>query len=245
MTAIVLAAGKSRRMGQAVPKVLLEVLGRPLISYVLAAARAAGANRLIAVVGPRCAAVPAALSGQGVELAVQAEPRGTGDALLACRSLLADDEECVVLCGDAPLVTEDSISRLVAARAEQHADLSVLTAELADAGSYGRVIRGQDGTVERVVECKDATEAECRVKEVNSGFYAFSWGRIRPVLESLAPSPKTGEYYLTDVVQAVCRSGGRVVAVKARDYREMLGANTPVEFDEVARVLTERGARGR
>ncbi len=243
MTAVVLAAGKSRRMGRPVPKVLLPVDGRPLLAYVLAAAREAGAGRLIVVVGPDSAAVRAALPEGDVEFAVQSEPRGTGDALRACRHLLDDDEECVVLCGDAPLVTAASIRRLAAARAESQADVSVLTAELADPGSYGRVIRAADGVVERIVECRDASDDERAVREVNSGFYAFRWGAVRPLVDQLVPSAVTGEYYLTDMVQAVCRRGGRVVAVGADDAREMLGANTPAELAEVAQVLAARTGR--
>jgi len=240
MTAVVLAAGKSKRMGSKVPKVLLEVCGRPLVAYVVDAARAAGAERVIIVVGQGQDQVRHAVGSNGLEFAVQVDQRGTADALLACRDRLRDEDEVVVLYGDAPLITGRTVRRLCATRAETGADVAVFTARLTDPADYGRVIRLGGDDIDRIVEKRDATEAELMVNEVNSGLYSFCWGRVRSALERIKPSPGTGEYYLTDLVQEIRAEGGRVVAVLAEDPNEMLGANTP---EELARIEAELGRR--
>lgn len=227
-------------MGTSVPKVLLPVAGRPLLSYVVKSAREAGATRIIVVVGTQKEQVMDAFGRAGVEFAVQAGSRGTADAVLACRGLLDDGEECVVLCGDAPLIRAESIRRLVQARQATGADAAVFTARLADPGAYGRVVRAADDSIERIVEKRDAAPEVLAIKEVNSGAYSFLWGRVRPALERIRPSPASGEYYLTDIVREVRTSGGRVVAVLADDPEEMLGANTPAELAALERGLAAR-----
>ena len=240
MTAIVLAAGKSKRMGTPVPKVLLPIEGRPLLSYVLESARRAGVTRIIVVVGTQKEQVMAAFEQAGVEFAVQSGQRGTADAVLACRDRLGDDEECVVLCGDAPLIRPETIQRLFQARRAAGADVAVFTARLADPAAYGRVVRAGGDSIERIVEKRDATPDVLAIKEVNSGAYSFRWGKARPALERIQPSPVSGEYYLTDIVREVRADGGQVVAVLACDPNEMLGANTPDEL-----VMIERGLAAR
>ncbi len=244
MTAVILAAGQSKRMRAGTPKVLLPAAGRPLVAYVIDAARAAGATRIALVVGAGRELVTAALAGQGLEFVVQAAPRGTADAVLACRDILSPDDEIVVLCGDAPLVTAESIRRLRDGRAASRADIAVLTALLDDPGAYGRIIRRADGAVERIVEKRDAAPGELAVREVNSGCYSFRWGRVLPCLERIKPSPVSGELYLTDVVAEVNSEGGRVVPVVAADPAEMMGANTPEDLAAVEAALRARAARG-
>ena len=227
-------------MGASVPKVLLSIEGRPLLSYVLESARAAGVTRTIVVVGTQKEQVMAAFGQAGVEFAEQAGQRGTADAVLACRELLGDDEECVVLCGDAPLIRPATIRRLAQARQEAGADVAVFTARLADPAGYGRVVRADGDSVDRIVEQRDATPEVLAINEVNSGAYSFRWGKVRPALERIRPSPVSGEYYLTDVVREVRADGGRVVAVLAKDPTEMLGANTPDELVALERGLAAR-----
>jgi bifunctional UDP-N-acetylglucosamine pyrophosphorylase / glucosamine-1-phosphate N-acetyltransferase len=240
VTAIVLAAGKSKRMGASVPKVLLSIKGRPLLRYVLEAARAAGATRIIVVVGVQKEQVMAAFHQDGVEFVEQEGQRGTADAVLACRRRLADDEECVVLCGDAPLIRPETIQRLVQVRQAAGADVSVFTARLTSPTGYGRVVRGHGDSIERIVEQRDATPEVLAINEVNSGAYSFRWARVRPALERIRPSPVSGEYYLTDIVREVREEGGQAVAVLAIDSDEMLGANTPDELAVLERRLAAR-----
>jgi bifunctional N-acetylglucosamine-1-phosphate-uridyltransferase/glucosamine-1-phosphate-acetyltransferase GlmU-like protein len=227
-------------MGAEHPKVLLQAGGRPLLQYVVGALRASGVRRIVAVVGFGREHVQAELSGRGLEFAVQAEQRGTADALLACRGMLRQDEECVVLCGDAPLVTPKTIARLVQTRREQAACLSVFTARLPDPTGYGRVVRGDGDDIVRIVEQRDAGPAELGIDEVNSGAYAFVWGEVLPALERIRPSPVTGESYLTDLVAEVRADGGRAVAVLSADPTEMLGVNTPEQLQAVEAALGRR-----
>ncbi len=228
-------------MVSSLPKVLLPIAGRPLLSYVLESARAGGANRIIVVVGTQKEQVMAAFEQDGVEFVVQAGQRGTADAVLACRGRLNDDEECVVLCGDAPLIRPETIRRLLKERRAAGADVAVFTARLADPAAYGRVVRAGGDSIERIVERRDATPEVLAINEVNSGAYSFRWGVARPVLERIQPSPVSGEYYLTDIVQEVRSEGGQAVAVLAADPDEMLGANTPGELAALERGLAARG----
>jgi bifunctional UDP-N-acetylglucosamine pyrophosphorylase / glucosamine-1-phosphate N-acetyltransferase len=227
-------------MGASVPKVLLPIKGRPLLSYVLESARAAGVTRTIVVVGTQKEQVMAAFAQDGVEFAVQAGQRGTADAVLACRDQLSDDEECVVLCGDAPLIRPETIRRLFRARQEANADVAVFPARLPDPGGYGRIVRAGGDSIERIVEQRDATPEVLAINEVNSGAYSFRWGRARPALERIQPSPVSGEFYLTDIVREFRAEGGQAVAVLAADPDEMRGANTPEELAELERGLAAR-----
>lgn len=227
-------------MGASVPKVLLPIAGRPLLSYVLQSARAAGVTRIIIVVGTQKEQVVAAFAQDGVEFVVQAGQRGTADAVLACRELLADDEECVVLCGDAPLIRSETIQRLSRVRLEAGADVAVFTARLADPAGYGRIVRAGGDSIDRIVEQRDASLDVLAIEEVNSGAYSFRWGRVRPALERIRPSPVSSEYYLTDIVREVRSRGGKAVAVLAADPDEMRGANTPDELAALERGLAAR-----
>jgi len=227
-------------MGASVPKVLLPIAGRPLLCYVLESARAAGAARIVVVVGVQREQVMAAFEQDGVEFVEQEGQRGTADAVLACRGRLADDEECVVLCGDAPLIRPQTIQRLVRVRQSTGADLAVFTARLANPAGYGRVVRGLGDSIVRIVEQRDATPEVLAIDEVNSGAYSFRWDRARPALERIRPSPVSGEYYLTDIVREVREEGGQAVAVLATDPDEMLGANTPDELVALEHGLAAR-----
>ncbi len=221
---------------------LKQIAGRPLLAYVIDSCREAGASRIIVVVGEARKAIETQFAGQGLEFAVQSEPRGTADAVLACRGMLDPEEECVVVYGDVPLMTGPTIRRMVDTRRQRGADVAVLTAILDNPENYGRVLRGIGDTVERIVEERDADEQVRQVKEVNSGFYAFVWGRMLPALERVRPSPVSGELYFTDAVAQLRAEGGKVVAVLMDDPDEMLGANTPEQLAAIARVHAARAA---
>ncbi|MFO7639317.1 MAG: NTP transferase domain-containing protein [bacterium] len=241
MTAVILAAGRSRRMSASVPKVLLPLAGRPVLSHVIESARGGGATRVIVVIGPGHEAVREAYGGEPLEYAVQREPRGTADALLACRQMLGAGEDCVVLCGDAPLVRTATVRRLWQSRREHGAVIAVLTAVLPDPHGYGRVVRGPGVSIEEIVEERDADEETRRIREVNSGAYSFTWIDVLPVLEAIEPSPVSGEYYLTEMVRGVRRVGGLVAAVTADSADEVMGINTPGQLAAVEAALAARG----
>ncbi|OYD14549.1 hypothetical protein CH330_08355 [candidate division WOR-3 bacterium JGI_Cruoil_03_51_56] len=243
MTAVVLAAGESKRMGSVTPKVLLPINGRPLLSYTIDAVREAGLKRIIVVVGNAWRQIEAIFPDSDMEFAVQAEQRGTADALLSCRDLLGDNEECMVLCGDTPLLTGRTIYRLVDAYQNSGADIVVLTARLENPFGYGRIVRGADGNVEEIIEERDAPRGVKKTTEVNAGVYVFCWGRLRPVLECIRPSSVSGEYYLTDAVRMIRSSGGQVAAVIAEDPKEILGVNTQEQLAEVRSEVGRRSFR--
>jgi bifunctional UDP-N-acetylglucosamine pyrophosphorylase/glucosamine-1-phosphate N-acetyltransferase len=239
-TVVILAAGTGTRMRSRVPKVLHPLCGRPMIAWPIAAARHAGLGDIIVVGGPE-----RELDGQlpdGVTLAVQPEPRGTGDAVRAVAGKLDREGVVLVLSGDTPLLTAEALRELTEAHAASSASVTLATMELDDPAAYGRVIRGPDGSVERVAEAKspgDATEAELAIREVNAGLYAFDAGALIDALDELRPHNAQGEYYLPDVVPVVRRAGGLVIAHELDDPELLLGINDRVEL-AAARAIAQR-----
>lgn len=232
-------------MGRDIPKVLLCVRGRALLCRVVRAAYDAGVERIIVVVNQESRnlvreTLEAETLPVRLEYVVQKKPRGTADALLSCSDVLANEEECVVLYGDAPLISASTIRRLVETRKARNADVAVFTAQLEDPRDYGRVVRSQGDEIERIVEKGEATSEELRIKEVNSGLYSFCWGRVRAAIERIKPSAVSGEYYLTDMVREIRNAGGKAVAVLAEDPAEMLGANTPEDLFLIEQELLRR-----
>jgi len=239
LTAVVLAAGQGTRMKSAWPKVLHTVAGRPMIEYVLDAARGAGADRIVVVTGFGAPHLEALLAGR-VETVRQEEQLGTGHALLQSEALLADyTGDLLVLCGDTPLVTGGLLARLVATHRANRAAATVLTAEMADPTGYGRVIRDAGGDVVRIVEQKDARGAELAVREVNSGMYCFDARRLFGVLHALTADNAQGEYYLPDCIRLLAEAGARVAATAA-DGEEVAGINTRVQLARVEAVMRRR-----
>jgi bifunctional UDP-N-acetylglucosamine pyrophosphorylase/glucosamine-1-phosphate N-acetyltransferase len=209
--AVVLAAGLGTRMKSELPKVLHPLCGRRMLDYVLEAATAATATRPLVVYSPATAAVREAVA-DAADTALQAEPLGTGDALRAALAALpAEAEEILVLSGDVPLVRADLLSALLEARAMDHAAISLVAVDAIDPTGLGRVLRNEGGTVERIVEDKDATDEERGISEINAGLYALDATWLRRRIADLRPSPATGEVYLTDLV-ALAREDGRIVA---------------------------------
>ncbi len=239
LTAVILAAGQGTRMRSKTPKVLHDLCGWPLVRWPVEAARQAGADRVVVVGGP-----DRALEGHlpdGVELAVQEQARGTGDAVLAAADHIDRDDVVVVLAGDVPLVTPDAIRGLAAAHAQAGATMATMI--LDDPGQYGRVVRDARGDVERVVEAKggagDATPEQLAIKEVNSGVYAFTGGPLLDALRRVQPDNAQGEYYLPDVLPILISAGLAVRAHVVDDASLTLGVNDRVEL-ALVRELAQR-----
>jgi len=239
--AVVLAAGKSTRMKSALPKVLHEVCGRPMIDYVLDAARAAGVDRIVAVVGYRADLVEAHLSTfADVSFARQAEQKGTGHAVMMCRAFLAaQDGPVLVLAGDTPLLRPASLAALLHAQREQRAAAVIGTAITAANQGLGRIVRDAEGRFARIVEEKDATPEERRIQEINTGCYAFDSQQLLAALDLLRPDNAQAEYYLTDCPQWLLRAGHRVTAECVFDVVEALGVNTRVQLAEATRAIQQ------
>jgi bifunctional UDP-N-acetylglucosamine pyrophosphorylase / glucosamine-1-phosphate N-acetyltransferase len=221
----VLAAGLGTRMKSRVPKVLHALCGRPMLEYVLDAADGATGSRPIVVYSPATEQVRDAVAGRA-DTALQDEPRGTGDAVRAALAALSDEiEEVLVLSGDVPLVKADLLRALLEARALDHAAMALVAVDALDPTGLGRVVRTEGGTVERIVEDKDATDEERQITEINAGLYAFDAAWLRRRIPDLEPSATTAELYLTDLV-AMAREDGRLVAaLEVDDDGRLTGIN--------------------
>jgi bifunctional UDP-N-acetylglucosamine pyrophosphorylase/glucosamine-1-phosphate N-acetyltransferase len=239
---VVLAAGEGTRMRSATPKVLHALAGRSLVGHVLAACAPLGADRTLVVVGAGREAVTAHLAGiaPAAEPVVQAEQRGTGHAArcaLDAAGALAGT--VLVLPGDTPLLRAETLARLVEAHTAAGAAATVLTARVPDPTGYGRVLRGPDGAVRRIVEHRDATAAERAVDEINTAVYAFAADQLRDALSRLSDANAQGEEYLTDVVGLFVDKGLPVAAVVA-DAAETAGVNDRAQLAAAARAYNDR-----
>jgi bifunctional UDP-N-acetylglucosamine pyrophosphorylase / glucosamine-1-phosphate N-acetyltransferase len=238
---VILAAGQGTRMRSSVPKLLHTLCGEPVISWSVAAARAAGAVKVIVVDGPE-RSLADSLGGE-VELAVQARPLGTADAVRAAIGHLDGVQTVIVLNGDVPLIGPDSIAALAQAHERSGAAATIATVTLEDPSGYGRVVRAPDGTVERVVESKapgDATELELRIREVNTGMFAFEAAALIAALQEVRAENAQGEHYLPDVL-AIMRTHERSVgAYELADVEAMLQINDRLQLAEVRAVAQHR-----
>lgn len=236
--AVVLAAGKGTRMKSDRPKVLHEAAGRPLLGWVMAAARAAGGERISVVVGHGAEAVRARFAADtDVTWVEQRDQLGTGHALAQAAPAVAGEALLLVLSGDVPLVRPETLRRLVDAAAAGWGAIAVATLDAP--GSLGRVI-GDGHGLERIVEARDASAEELEVRRVNAGIYALPAPAIFEFLARLAPDNAQGELYLTDAVTAAARAGHRVALVELDDPAEALGVNDRLELAAVHRRLVER-----
>jgi bifunctional UDP-N-acetylglucosamine pyrophosphorylase / glucosamine-1-phosphate N-acetyltransferase len=238
LTTIILAAGEGKRMRSRQPKVLHELCGRPLITYPLRVARTL-ADRIVLVVGPNSESV-CAVAGDGVGIVEQRERLGTGHAVLQARQACeAASGPIVVLPGDVPLLSVETIERLVSHHASTGAAATVLTAIVERPHGYGRVLR-QGGRVKRIVEDRDATDDEKRVSEINTSVYCFDGRRLWPALDQIKPDNDQGEYYLTDVIALLAKAGGRVEAISVEDSDEALGVNDRKQLATLAAIQRRR-----
>lgn len=225
--AIILAAGKSTRMKSTKSKVLHDLAGRQLIEWVRACAVDAGCERIICVVGDANADVRDAAEALSMEIAVQEPQMGTGHAVDCARSAVGDYAgDVAVLFADTPLITTQTLHTVFEALATS--DVAVLGFEADEPGSYGRLIE-QDGTLEKIVEAKEATPEELAVTLCNSGVLAAQSGRLFKALEQVTNENAKGEYYLTDVIEIMRKDGGRAIAVRG-DEGEMLGVNSRIDL---------------
>ncbi len=249
VAAVVLAAGMGKRMNSDLAKVLHEMAGKPLLGHVLATLDELGVARTVVVIGHQRERVRAAFADRSdLEWAVQAEQRGTGHACMMAEPALGDFRGTVlVVCGDTPLLTADTLHALLDRHARAGAQVTVLSMRLEDPKGYGRIVRTPDGEgIERIVEEKDASPQVKALDEVNSGIYAFDHAALSGILSSLTANNSQGEYYLTDTVSLLQALGARAALVCADDARELLGINTPeqlAEAEQVWQAIRRKSAR--
>lgn len=241
---IVLAAGEGTRMKSKKSKVLHEVCGKPLLSYVLEASRAAAMEKNIVVIGHGGNQVAEAIKKEDVVFVRQPigenVPYGTGFAVMQARDYIEDDSYVIILYGDTPLITGDTLNKFVEYHKSCENVCTVLTAELEDPTSYGRIIRDENGNILSIVEHKDATEEERKIKEVNSGMYCFNGKYLKFALDNIDNDNAQGEYYITDAVQVLKSKNLKVGAYKIENPEEIYGINSRKELANAEKLMRRR-----
>jgi len=240
MVAIILAAGKGTRMKSELPKVLHCVGGKPMVEHVVRAAKEAGADKEVVIIGHGAEAVRQEL-GTKVEFAVQEPQLGTGHAVMQAEDVLKTFHGTVlILCGDTPLLNGEELAKFVAQHKKSGASASVLTTYLENPFGYGRIIRDRNNNVHGIVEEKDATEIQRKIKEINTGIYCMECPEMFIILKRLSNNNAQGEYYLTDVLGKLKEAGKTVAAVVTEDSDMVLGINSRRQLAEAESVLRQR-----
>lgn len=243
LAVLILAAGKGTRMPPELPKVLHAVGGVPLIEHVLRTARALEPTRILLVLGHRVDEVRAAVAGADVEIVLQLDPRGTGDAVRRAEPALRGfTGDLLVLYGDVPLVRPATLRDLLERHRLEENAATLLTATLPDASGYGRILRDADGFCCRIVEQKDLAPGQEAIREFNSGIAVFRAGPLFRALARIVPSPRSGEYYLTDVFGLFQGDGERIGTGHLADPDEILGVNTVEQLCAIEEVQARRAA---
>jgi bifunctional UDP-N-acetylglucosamine pyrophosphorylase/glucosamine-1-phosphate N-acetyltransferase len=233
-TVLIMAAGEGTRMRSSLPKVLHPVCGRSMIAWPVLAAREAGASRIVVIVSPDrdiTSGLP-----DGVETVVQPEPDGTGGAMRAAIDAIRDANEVVVLSGDHPLITAETIEELIATHRSTGAAATLMTVEMDEPGNYGRIVRDSSGDVDQIVETKHPENVAPEIlatREVNTGTYCFDGPKFAQALGEITNENEAGEYYLGDALPILRAAGGRVAAYKADDPNVNLGVNNRVDLAQV------------
>jgi bifunctional UDP-N-acetylglucosamine pyrophosphorylase/glucosamine-1-phosphate N-acetyltransferase len=249
LSAVVLAAGEGTRMRSATPKMLHRLCGRPLLLHVLDTLVALPLERIVVVVGHDAESVTKTVQEQlateiPLEFVEQRVQRGTGDAASVGLTAFADeldgDDDVFVLMGDAPLLRPDTLAALATEHRLSEAAATMLTAELSDPTSYGRVVRDARGGVDRIVEQTDANDAELEITEINPSIYCFRRAFLAPALRRLSPENAQGEYYLTDVISVLRQAGHVVLGVPAADPSETVQVNDRAQLSDAEAILRRR-----
>ncbi len=241
--AVVLAAGKGTRMKSALPKVLHPLLGRPLLGYVLALLDMIDFQRKVVVIGHKAEMVQSCLDSGGISWVIQSEQLGTGHAVLMSRNAMRGFcGNVLILCGDTPLLTYQTMARFIAAHDASGSDLSILSAELRDPTGYGRIVRKKKTKDELagIVEEKDASSEIRAICEINTGIYAVNSDLLYAWLESVNCDNAQGEYYLTDIAGLAVGQGHKVRAFQLANPKEALGVNSRQELASAGHILLQR-----
>jgi len=235
---VILAAGQGTRMKSDLPKVLHTIDGRPMVSYVIDTVKKVSPEKTILVIGYQADRVREACGDAGVEFVLQTEQMGTGHAVMQCSDALADFEGVVtVLNGDVPCLRVETLRSFIDFHTQQGAAGTVLTAVLGDATGYGRIVRGPDDSLLKIVEHKDASESELEIREINSGLFCFDKSALFAALDGTSRDNSQAEYYLTDAIEILRSEGLKVAAFRVEDELEVSGVNTVEELDGVRRII--------
>ncbi len=231
---VILAAGQGTRMRSRLPKVLHTLAGKPLLAHVVDSAAALDPAQIVVVFGHGGARVPEALPDPRLQWVEQAQQLGTGHAVTQAMPMLADSDKVLILYGDVPLISGATLQALLAAARD--AALALLTVCLEDPTGYGRILRGPQGAIERIVEHKDATEDQRRISEINTGILVAERSSLERWLEKIGTDNTQGEYYLTDIIALAVAEGVDVQTLTTTDAAEVTGVNDPVQLAHLERV---------
>ena len=242
--AVILAVGEGKRMKSNKPKTLSPVLGKPMLLWVISAVRNAGIDDLCVVKGFKKEDVEEFLSTLdfNVESVFQAERLGTGHAVMMAKDFLkAHDGNVVILNGDAPLMTAETIKNSLEQHTKSGCAATVISARVDDPHGYGRIVRDTDGSLKAIVEHKDADEETLKIDEVNSGGYWFDCQKLLSVLDRIKSDNAAGEYYLPDAIELLLKDGQKVGAYTAECSDAVLGANDPAQLEELNQIAIKKG----
>ncbi|MBP3886747.1 MAG: bifunctional UDP-N-acetylglucosamine diphosphorylase/glucosamine-1-phosphate N-acetyltransferase GlmU [Cellulosilyticum sp.] len=237
--ALVLAAGQGTRMKSNGSKVLHKVLGKSLVEYPIIAAKGVGVEEICLIVGHKAEDVKAAL-GERVSYALQKEQLGTGHAVMQALDFMEDADEVIVLCGDTPLITKETLQTMLDFHREKQNAITVLSTLMEDPTGYGRIVRDANGNLLKIVEQKDATEEEKAINEINGGIYTFDGKLLKYALSKLDNNNVQNEYYLTDTIEILLNEGKRVDAIAIEASDDIAGVNSRIQLAGVTQVMKER-----
>lgn len=242
---VILAAGEGTRMKSKKPKVLHEILGRPMLFYVLNSCKHSQVEKNLVVVGHNKEKVCKAFEDeQDVEFIEQPigdnVPYGTGYAVMNALDKIEDDDTVIILNGDTPIISNSTISCFLRYHEERNNDITVLSADMKDPTNYGRIVRDENANVVAIVEEKDASEKQKLIREINSGIFAFKGSSLRSALQKINTDNAANELYITDTLEILVKEGKRVDSFKLRDTREILGVNSRYELSIAAEILQKK-----
>lgn len=242
---VILAAGEGTRMKSKKPKVLHEILGRPMLFYVLNSCKHSQVEKNLVVVGHNKEKVCKAFEDeQDVEFIEQPigdnVPYGTGYAVMNALDKIEDDDTVIILNGDTPIISNSTISCFLRYHEERNNDITVLSADMKDPTNYGRIVRDENANVVAIVEEKDASEKQKLIREINSGIFAFKGSSLRSALQKINTDNAANELYITDTLEILVKEGKRVDSFKLRDTREILGVNSRYELSIATEILQKK-----
>lgn len=237
---IILAAGEGKRMKSKLPKVLHKVQGKTMADHVIDAAECAGADDICVVIGHGAETVKEALKNRKVKFALQQKQMGTGHAVMQAGDFIEDGADIVVLYGDTPLITAQTINKILDFHRTENNSISIISAMVDNPAGYGHIIRDINGNFLKNVEHKDADEKEKLVKEINTGIYCFTGEALKKGLSLLKNDNVQGEYYLPDTLEIILKDGGRVNAMTAESADEFTGVNSKAQLADAERAMRSR-----
>lgn len=240
LRAVILAAGKGTRMKSDLPKVAHTIEGKCLVDYAIEAAMGAGAEDICLVLGYKHDVVRASILHKDVEYVLQEEQLGTGHAVKCAKDFLGEDGQTLILFGDTPLITAETLNRLKAYHIERGNAVTVLSAMIDDPTGYGRIIRDADGNFVKSVEHKDANETELMSHEINSGMYIFETKELKEALDKIQPNNAQGEYYLPDALTIIKEKGLAVDAFALESPEDITGVNDQEQLKAATAVIRRR-----